>query len=41
MLWRRFPEQWRTEVLAIYARLIARAAQWPRERRSAKEPNDE
>ena len=29
MLWLRFPERWRKEVLAIYAQLIARAAQQP------------
>ena len=28
-LWPRLPERWRQEVLAIYARLIARAAQRP------------
>jgi hypothetical protein len=27
LLWDRVPERWRREVLAIYARLIARAAQ--------------
>ena len=41
MLWPRFPERWRTEVLAIDAQLIARAAQRPRARRSAEEQNDE
>lgn len=30
-LWSRMPKQWRDEVVAIYARLIARAAQRPRE----------
>ena len=29
MLWPRFPERWRKEVLAMYAQLIARAAQRP------------
>jgi hypothetical protein len=41
MLWPRFPERWRTEVLAIYAQLIARAAQRPRGRRGAEERTDE
>jgi hypothetical protein len=29
-VWRRVPERWRTDVLALYAQLIARAAQRPR-----------
>ena len=29
MLWPRFPERWRQEVRALYAQLIARAAQQP------------
>ena len=41
MLWPRFPERWRTEVLAIYAQLIARAAQRPGGRRAAEERTDE
>jgi hypothetical protein len=41
MLWPRFPQRWRTEVLAIYAQLIARAAQRPGGRRGAEERNDE
>jgi hypothetical protein len=40
MLWRRFPERWRQEVLALYAQLIARAAQRPRGRTRAGR-NDE
>jgi hypothetical protein len=34
-LWDRLPERWRREVIAIYARLIARAAQ--RHRRADQE----
>ena len=40
MLWPRFPERWRQEVLALYAQLIARAAQRPRGR-TREERNDE
>jgi hypothetical protein len=35
MLWKRLPERWRREVIAIYARLIVRAAQ--RRRRADQE----
>jgi hypothetical protein len=31
-VWERLPAQWRQEVLALYAQLITRAAQRPRER---------
>ncbi len=40
-LWSQFPEQGRQDVLAIYAQLIARAAQRPPGRRSAEEQTDE
>ena len=35
-LWSRMPKPWRDEVVAIYARLIARAAQRPREARQQR-----
>ena len=40
-LWPRFPDRWRQEVLAIYAQLIARAAQRPHGHRSAEARTDE
>jgi hypothetical protein len=40
-LWSQLPDRWRQDVLAIYAQLIARAAQRPRGRRSAEEQTDE
>jgi hypothetical protein len=42
-LWPRLPERWRKDVLAIYARLIVRAAQRPsraHERKGTEERND-
>jgi len=42
-VWAGLPERWRQEVLALYAQLITRAAQRPRERhgRNGKEERND